>query len=73
MATLKQPALLIVDEIGYLPVTSNGANRFFQLVNARYGLLHHCHIVNVQASTVVFRPMLGRGGWDRKRHWRHAG
>ena len=29
-------ALLIVDEIGYLPLTSGGANLFFQLVNARY-------------------------------------
>ena len=29
-------ALLIVDEIGYLPVTAGGANLFFQLVNARY-------------------------------------
>lgn len=29
-------ALLIVDEIGYLPVTQGGANLFFQLVNARY-------------------------------------
>jgi IstB-like ATP binding protein len=28
--------LLIVDEIGYLPITSGGANLFFQLVNARY-------------------------------------
>src|SRR5215470_20341719 len=27
---------LIVDEIGYLPVTAGGANLFFQLVNARY-------------------------------------
>ena len=36
LATLRQPSLLIVDEIGYLPVTSNGANLFFQLVNARY-------------------------------------
>jgi DNA replication protein DnaC len=36
LAALKQPALLIVDEIGYLPVTGNGANLFFQLVNARY-------------------------------------
>ena len=35
LAFLRQPALLIVDEIGYLPVTSNGANLFFQLVNAR--------------------------------------
>lgn len=29
-------ALLIVDEIGYLPITTGGANLFFQLVNARY-------------------------------------
>jgi DNA replication protein DnaC len=29
-------ALLIVDEIGYLPVASGGGNLFFQLVNARY-------------------------------------
>ena len=36
LATLRQPSLLIVDEIGYLPVTSNGANLFVLLVNARY-------------------------------------
>jgi DNA replication protein DnaC len=29
-------SLLIVDEIGYLPVISGGGNLFFQLVNARY-------------------------------------
>jgi len=29
-------ALLIVDEIGYLPVLPGGGNLFFQLVNARY-------------------------------------
>ena len=29
-------SLLIVDEIGYLPITRGGANLFFQLVNARY-------------------------------------
>jgi DNA replication protein DnaC len=29
-------ALLIVDEIGYLPVTPGGGNLFFQLVNVRY-------------------------------------
>jgi len=28
-----RPALLIVDEIGYLPITAGGANLFFQLVN----------------------------------------
>ena len=30
------PPLLIVDEIGYLPVIPGGGNLFFQLVNARY-------------------------------------
>ena len=29
-------ALLIVDEIGYRPVTPGGGNLFFELVNARY-------------------------------------
>ena len=29
------PALLVVDEIGYLPVSQDGAILFFQLVNAR--------------------------------------
>ena len=29
-------SLLIVDEIGYLPVSEGGANLFFQLVSARY-------------------------------------
>ena len=29
-------SLLIVDEIGYLPITQGGANLFFQLINARH-------------------------------------
>lgn len=33
---LGRAALLIVDEIGYLPVVPGGGNLFFQLVNARY-------------------------------------
>jgi len=33
---LTRPALLIVDEVGYLPLAAGGANLFFQLVNARY-------------------------------------
>ena len=36
LKTLTHPALLVVDEIGYLPVTRNGAILFFQLVNRRY-------------------------------------
>ena len=29
------PRLLIVDEIGYLPIDRNGANLFFQLISSR--------------------------------------
>jgi DNA replication protein DnaC len=36
LATLTYPSLLVVDEIGYLPVTRNGAVLFFQLVGRRY-------------------------------------
>ena len=37
LKTLARPALLVVDEIGYLPVTQSGAVLFFQLINGRYG------------------------------------
>lgn len=33
---LCRASLLVVDEIGYLPVVPGGGNLFFQLVNARY-------------------------------------
>jgi DNA replication protein DnaC len=33
---LCRPQLLIIDEIGYLPVIAGGGNLIFQLVNARY-------------------------------------
>ena len=33
---LSRASLLVIDEIGYLPVTPGGGNLFFQLVNARY-------------------------------------
>ena len=33
---LSQPQLLIIDEIGYLPIDRQGANLFFQLVSRRY-------------------------------------
>src|SRR5262247_994332 len=31
-----QPPLLIIDEIGYIPIDRQGANLFFQLVSRRY-------------------------------------
>ena len=36
LKVLTQPQLLIVDEIGYLPIDRQGANLFFQLVSRRY-------------------------------------
>jgi len=37
LKTLTHPALLVVNEIGYLPVTQSGAVLFFQRINRRYG------------------------------------
>jgi DNA replication protein DnaC len=36
LRVLSHPALLVVDEIGYLPVSRDGGVLFFQLINARY-------------------------------------
>ena len=36
LKVLTHPALLVVDEIGYLPVTRTGAMLFFQLMSRRY-------------------------------------
>jgi DNA replication protein DnaC len=36
LKTLTYPALLVVDEIGYLPISQTGAMLFFQLINRRY-------------------------------------
>lgn len=36
LAVLTHPALMVVDEIGYLPVTQTGAVLFFQLMSRRY-------------------------------------
>lgn len=36
LAVLTHPSLLVVDEIGYLPVSHSGAVLFFQLMNRRY-------------------------------------
>ncbi|AKM33217.1 AAA family ATPase (plasmid) [Pandoraea faecigallinarum] len=65
---LARNSLLIVDEIGYLPIGSNGGNLFFQLVNACY---ERCAIVltsnrsfgewgEVFGDTVVAAALLDR-------------
>lgn len=36
IAMLSKPQLLIIDEVGYLPISTENANLFFQLVSRRY-------------------------------------
>jgi DNA replication protein DnaC len=36
LKTLTHPSLLVIDEIGYLPINPTGAMLFFQLINRRY-------------------------------------
>ena len=36
LKVLTYPSLLVIDEIGYLPVSQSGAMLFFQLINRRY-------------------------------------
>jgi len=50
LRVLSHPALLVVDEIGYLPVSRDGAVLFFQLINARYE-----HASTVLTSNKGFR------------------
>ena len=67
---LCRPQLLVVDEIGYLPVIPGGGNLFFQLVNARYErgasdtvvatalldrLLHHAVVVHIEGASYRLR------------------
>lgn len=36
MAQLSKPQLLIIDEVGYLPISTENANLFFRIVSRRY-------------------------------------
>ena len=49
LRVLTHPALMVVDEIGYLPVSREGAVLFFQLINA-----HHEHASTVLTSNKGF-------------------
>ncbi|WP_282432498.1 ATP-binding protein [Pelotomaculum schinkii] len=53
------PRLLIIDEIGYVPVDVHGAHLLFQLISRRYekgsiimtSLLHHSTVINVKGES----------------------
>ena len=57
LRVLTHPALLVVDEIGYLPVSQDGAVLFFQLINARHE----------RASTVLQQGLRGMGQRAQRR------
>src|SRR6266700_1603972 len=57
LATLRfyaGPRLLIIDELGYLPMPSEGAAALFQVVTQRYG-----------KGSIVLTTNLGVGSWGR--------
>jgi DNA replication protein DnaC len=45
--TLVSPSLMVIDEIGYRPISRTGA-----LIDR---LLHHCHIVNIRGNSYRVR------------------
>ena len=53
LKVLTQPQLLIVDEIGYLPIDRQGANLFFQLVSRRY-----------ERGSIILTSNQSLGAWD---------
>src|SRR5262249_54009051 len=55
------PRLLIIDEIGYLPIDQSGANLFFQLISRRY-----------ERGPLVLTSNQAFGSWGRRvRRSRH--
>ncbi len=61
---LTHPALLVVYEIGYLPISQDGAVLFFQLIKAR-----HERASTVLTSNKGFEEW---GGVLGERSWRHC-
>ena len=49
---LTQPQLIILDEIGYIPIDRQGANLFFQLVSRRY-----------EKGSIILTSNQSVGGW----------
>lgn len=57
LRVLTHPVLLVVDEIGYLPVTQDGAVLGDEIMAAALidGLLHGCHLVNIRGNSYQMR------------------
>ncbi|SHM47087.1 IstB-like ATP binding protein [Caldanaerovirga acetigignens] len=48
------PKLLIIDEVGYLPLDGLGSNLFFQLISARY-----------ERGSIILTSNKGFGEWGK--------
>src|SRR5208283_4895328 len=71
LLALSKPKLLIVDELGYLPLEPDAAHLFCQLVSRRYEkgaigdaivataildrLLHHSHVITIRGDSYRLR------------------
>ena len=67
--------LLIIDEIGYLPIDKTGANLFFQLIAKRYE--HNSTIITTNQpfskwADVFYDAMLANAILDRLLHHSHV-
>ena len=62
LRVLTHPALLVVDEIGYLPISQDGAVLFFQLINARH-----------ERASTVLTSNKGFEDWGRRARRRGDG
>ena len=64
LLALSKPKLLIVDELGYLPLEPDAAHLFFQLVSRRYETRRHADHVEPQRCRMGHRVRRS-GGRDR--------
>ena len=66
--------ILIIDEIGYLPIDIDSANLFFQLISKRYE--KHCTIITTNSnfskwSEIFGSPTIANAILDRLLHHSH--
>ena len=69
---MSQYRILIIDEIGYLPVDKQGSNLFFQLINKRYGNKSTIITTNMPFSKwsyVFYDATLANAVLDRLLHY----
>ena len=67
--------LLIIDELGYLPIEKNDANLFFQLIDLRYEKRSTILTTNINFNSwddVFYDPVIANAILDRILHHAHV-